>query len=93
MVTDNAIAELIRWGQAAFEGDFGVSEKHLRQFYHLGAALVASKEFQLAWRSKWQEQLAPGKLQDACHLLEMIADVEAAQRAALGTAGIPTPIQ
>jgi hypothetical protein len=86
MVTGNAIAELIRWGQAASDGHFEQSERHLRQFYHLGAALTASKEFQAAWRARRNASLAPGTLEDVCHLLEMIAKVESDQAAALRNA-------
>jgi hypothetical protein len=84
MVTGKAIAELVRWGEAAAEGDSATAERHLRQFYHLGASLVASKEFQAAWRSKWNEPLASGRLQDACNLLETIAGVESNQVATWG---------
>jgi hypothetical protein len=84
MVTGSAIVELVCWGQAASKGEFEGSERHLRQFYHLGAALVASKEFQAAWQSKQNEPLAPAKLQDTCDLLQMIAEVEANQTATLG---------
>jgi len=84
MVTGKAIAELVCWGQAASKGDPELSEKHLRQFYHLGASLIASKEFQAAWQSKQNEPLAPAKLQVTCDLLEMIAEVEASQVDTLG---------
>jgi hypothetical protein len=88
MVTGRAIDELVRWGQAASRGDFDSSEQHLRQFYHLGAALTASKEFQAVWRNKRHEALEPAKLQDACDLLEMIACVESDQLGTLSKASV-----
>ena len=86
MVTSRAIAELDRWAEAAQAAALDDSEKHLRQFYHLGAALVASKEFQSAWQSAGHRSLAPSQLTDTCELLRIMAQVEADQVAAYGLA-------
>jgi hypothetical protein len=86
MVTGNVVEELVHWGRAVSEGNAKAAGEHLRQFYHLGATLVASKEFQAAWRVKRHKPLEPAQLDDACDLLTMIAEVEADQLAEHGKA-------
>jgi hypothetical protein len=84
MVTCNVVAELVQWGRATTEGDAEAAARHLRQFYHLSATLVASKEFQAAWQAKRQKPLEPALIEEACDLLAVIAQFEADQIAAYG---------
>jgi hypothetical protein len=79
MDTHKAIAELARWAGAACEGNAEAAERHLRQFYHVGAALLASKEFQASWLATQKTRLEPSQLEQTCALLSAIADVEASQ--------------
>jgi hypothetical protein len=79
MDTHKAIAELARWAGAASEGDAGAAEQHLQRFYHIGSALVASKDFQASWRARRSARLEPSQLEDVCTLLSAIAEVEASQ--------------
>ncbi len=66
MDTHKAIAELARWAGAACQGNAASAEQHLQQFYHIGAALVASKEFQASWLATQKIRLDPRQLEDAC---------------------------
>jgi len=86
MVTDRAIVELVRWGQAASEGEFEAADGHIRRFYHFGATLVASKEFQAAWQAGGHKPLSPAQLDNVCELLGVIARVEANQVSTYGRA-------
>jgi hypothetical protein len=84
MDTHKALAELARFAGAAAQGNSSDAGQHVRQFYHLGSSLVASKEFQSRWQAKHRGRLEPQLLDDACRLLLAIAEAEAAQIAMNG---------
>ena len=79
MITNKAIAELERWATAASEGNVAAAEDHLQQFYHIGAALLAAKDFQAGWLAAHKTRLDPHQLEDTCALLSAIAEAEANQ--------------
>ena len=86
MDTHKAIAELARWAAAAATGNSNEAQQRLRQFYHVGSSLVASKEFQAHWQARHHARLEPAQLEDACKLLGAIAEVESIQLALIGKA-------
>jgi hypothetical protein len=86
MITNKAIAALEKWAIAAHEGDRAAASEFLRQFYHAGAALVASPEFQRQWIANNSTALSSEHLDGVCKLLDMIAAVEASQVQSYGRA-------
>jgi hypothetical protein len=46
MCTNKVITELGNWAHLVCNGKGELADQHLHAFYHLGASLVASKEFQ-----------------------------------------------
>jgi hypothetical protein len=79
VVTNQAIAELRRWAAASSDGDAENAESHLQQFYHVGSALVASKDFQAYWREKGLDRLEPDQFELVCKVLRAIAGLESGQ--------------
>jgi hypothetical protein len=81
MNTNKVIGELSRWSVAAAQGHVKEAEHHARQFYHVGSALAASRDFQNEWQEKYHLPLEPHHIEDACRLLCALAEAEASQLA------------
>ena len=79
MKTNKAIEEMSRWATSAIQGDRSAADEHLRAFYHLGAAFVASHEFQGHWKKNKDTRVDPEHLDSVCKFLAAIADIEAHQ--------------
>jgi hypothetical protein len=57
MITNKAIGELADWAGSALRGDAASADAHRRRFYHIGASLVALREFQLRWQQNHHTRL------------------------------------
>jgi hypothetical protein len=79
MKTNRAIEEMSRWASSAIRGDRSAASDHLREFYHIGAAFVASQEFQGEWKRDRANRLDPEHLDFVCKFLATIAEIEASQ--------------
>jgi len=67
------------WARSAIQGDRSAASEHLRAFYHIGAAFVASQEFQGEWKRDRATRLDPEHLDFVCKFLATIAEIEASQ--------------
>ena len=83
MDTGKFLIDLERWTEQLQEGDANRAERHLDQVYHLGASLVASKEFQAVWAERRQQPLGHTVLEDFCEFLRTVARAETQQRGIL----------
>jgi hypothetical protein len=79
MVTKKAVEELAEWAAAAIQGDRALAQDHLQQFRHLGASLIASKEFQNYFEQHHGCTIEPNELECFCTFLAAIANLEAGQ--------------
>jgi hypothetical protein len=86
MFTNKAIEELGLWAEAAAEGRAEAARGHLRNFYHVGAALFASKEFQSSWNKPGRASCEPAQLESVCRVLAVIAEIETNEVLALQAA-------
>jgi hypothetical protein len=79
MVTNKVIEELIGWAEAVKSCDLEKAGGQLQQFRHLGASLIASKEFQQGFEDKHGCRIEPRDLACFCQFLDEIAQIEAHQ--------------
>jgi hypothetical protein len=86
MVTNKALAELALWAEAASNGRGEEAKMHLVQFKHLGAAFLASPEFQERCRLLFGCAMDDPKLDDMCKMLDAIANIEVRQVERYGAA-------
>jgi hypothetical protein len=79
MFTKKAVAELADWAAAAAQGNRELAQDHLQQFRHLGASLIASKEFQRHFEQQHGCKVEPDELECFCKFLGAISNIEADQ--------------
>lgn len=80
MDTRKFLVELERWTEHLQQGDVNRAEQHLDTVYHLGASLVASKEFQAVWAERRKTRLEPTLLEDFREFLRAVTRAEVQQR-------------
>ncbi len=86
MLTNKAIEQIAAWAEAAAHGDPSTASQHLREFYHRGAALTSSPEFQKHWRARHGSTCDWQPFDHLCQFLETIAAIEAQQVRTFGRA-------
>lgn len=86
MVTNKALTELEKWAREACQGKGDGAKQHLEAFYHVGAGLIASAEFQERCKQMYSKTFRPDELKHTCEILDAIANVECRQVEQYGTA-------
>jgi hypothetical protein len=79
MITNQAVKELADWAEAIKQRNGESAGDHLQQFRHLGASLIASKEFQKHFKEQHECRIEPEELECFCRFLATIAEVEAGE--------------
>lgn len=79
MITNQAVEELASWAATIKQWRRDEARGHLQQFRHLGASLVASKEFQNHFQEEHDCRIEPAEFECLCKFLATIAEVEAGE--------------
>ena len=75
------VGEVQLWSKAVQAGDMATAERHLTQLYHLGASLVASKEFQGLSMDRWSRPVEQQVLENMRQFLGLVQAASAAEKA------------
>lgn len=86
MFTNKAIEHFKAWAAAAKAGETQDAAAHLREFYHVGASLLASAEFREEFRRQTGHAIESEHLQHFCQFLELMAAIEGRQVRQFGRA-------
>jgi hypothetical protein len=92
MVTNKALTELEYWAREAGLGNGDAAKQHLEAFYHIGAGLINSPEFQERCKELFWQSFAPDDLKHTCEILDAIANIECLQVQKYGPAYEPLPL-